>query len=157
MADLQTGGFAGSGNVGLADVNTQLKLVNQNLASISQSLSAQTGTWLSWSPSITSSGGTITSVTVNAAQYFQLGKLVIAIVDLTLTNNGTGSGHLVSTLPQTALMSPVAEASGFNVTDSFVCGGKILSATTSAIYKYDGTYPGATGKQITFTIVYQAA
>ncbi|MEH2570249.1 hypothetical protein [Bradyrhizobium sp. AZCC 2289] len=65
----------------------------------------QNAAWTIYTPTITSQGGTITAATIVATgRYKQIGKTVIAEMDITLTNIGTGApiGSLQATLPLTA-------------------------------------------------------
>ena len=61
--------------------------------------SSQVGTVTTWTPTVTASSGTITSYTLNGANYVRNGSVVHVNVDLTITNAGTGSGSLDVTLP----------------------------------------------------------
>jgi hypothetical protein len=54
-----------------------------------------------FTPTISSSSGTITSSSVTSAVYTKIGRLVTVHVDVTITDAGTGSGALNFTLPFT--------------------------------------------------------
>ncbi len=54
-----------------------------------------------FTPTASSSSGTITSYTVNSAAYTKVGRMVSVNVDITITNAGTGSGTLNVSLPFT--------------------------------------------------------
>lgn len=59
-----------------------------------------------WTPTVSSlDGGSITSYTVNNANYVKIGKLVFLNVKITITNKGTGTGHIYVSLPFTAIPS----------------------------------------------------
>jgi hypothetical protein len=58
---------------------------------------------ISWTPTITSSGGVITSLVINRSAAFRVGQLVYAYLDFTITNAGTGSGSIVFPPPVTPL------------------------------------------------------
>ena len=58
--------------------------------------------WETWSPTFTATTGAFTTVTVNTARYSQIGKLCTCIVDVSISNVGTGSGQMAMTLPFTA-------------------------------------------------------
>lgn len=104
--------------------------------------------WTSWTPTVTSTGGTITTVGTTAAFYMQIGKIVFVRFNVAITTNGTGSGKVRVTLP-----SGPGNVANFNVGPGKDVGltGKALSVTfTNAqqycdIDFYDGTYPGADG------------
>ena len=52
-----------------------------------------------WTPTITASSGTPTTVTVNAAVYTKIGRLVSVTFEVTIVNVGTATGQLQFTLP----------------------------------------------------------
>jgi hypothetical protein len=52
-----------------------------------------------YSPSITSSSGTLTSVTGISGTYTQIGRMIFVAFAFTITTNGTGAGALKVTLP----------------------------------------------------------
>lgn len=57
--------------------------------------------WTAWTPTLTQSGAV--TKTVNYAHFVQLGKLVIAQCDLTVTGTGTGANNVIVGLPVTAV------------------------------------------------------
>jgi pectate lyase len=59
-------------------------------------------TWTSYTPTVTSSGGTITTVGAVSAAYTQVNKIVFVYVSIVITTVGTASGQLRFTLPITA-------------------------------------------------------
>lgn len=109
--------------------------------------------WTSYTPTLTSSAGTITAYTVNAARYMQVGKLVHLHFDITITNNGTGSGYLSLTIPHTPTI--VNMGVGREVaTTGYVfiaqAGGATLGLT-----RYDNAYIGGTGYRLCGSITYE--
>ena len=58
--------------------------------------------WETWTPTVTSSGGTLTTVTVNKARYAQIQKIVFGQIDFTITAIGTGFGAPSFTIPITS-------------------------------------------------------
>lgn len=54
-----------------------------------------------WTPTVTSGSGSITSYTLTGANYTKIGRVVSVNVVLTITNAGTGAGALTITLPFT--------------------------------------------------------
>ena len=52
-----------------------------------------------WTPTITASSGTPTTVTVNLAAYTKIGRLVSVAFEVTIVNVGTATGQLQFTLP----------------------------------------------------------
>jgi hypothetical protein len=58
--------------------------------------------WTSYTPTVTSSGGTITTVGAVSAAYTQVNKIVFVYVSITITTVGTATGQLRFTLPITS-------------------------------------------------------
>jgi len=112
-------------------------------------------TWINtFVPTITASAGTITTKSA-ICSYYLLGKTCFFTIIITITTNGTGSGYLISTLPFTC-----------NVTNSFCFGGAnigglslrsriIINTDTVRITKYDNSYPGANGEELTISGFFQ--
>lgn len=100
-----------------------------------------------WTPTVISSGGTITTVGTCTGQYTKIGRQVTLSMDLRITDNGTGSGFLaVSGIPFNIGTTLYGAGCGTEIGVT----GKMLqinpaTATQINITNYDGTYPGATG------------
>lgn len=93
-----------------------------------------------WSPTVASSAGAIVSSTVNSAIYTKIGRLVKAIVDLTITDVGTGSGTLNISLPFTA--ASVGVGCGRNITSGNQLQGFVSgSSATSSWVTYNNGFP----------------
>jgi hypothetical protein len=60
--------------------------------------------WTSYTPTVTSGSGTITSYT-SVGGYTRIGKLCVFRFSVTITNAGTGGGAMYVTLPFTAISS----------------------------------------------------
>jgi hypothetical protein len=116
-------------------------------------------TWTNYTPTISATSGSITTTTVNSAKYAQSNKVVFLMFDITVNNNGTGSGSLNVTLP-----------SGKNAsTLNYVgCGRELLvtgsslsvyaeSATNMRVHTYNNGYPVGTGQRIVGSLTYQVA
>ncbi|MGZ3583191.1 MAG: hypothetical protein ACXVCT_10605 [Ktedonobacterales bacterium] len=110
--------------------------------------------WTGYTPTVTSTSGTITSVTA-LGNYKRIGKIVFVEIDINISSNGTGSGAVQATLPFTPTNAPI----GVGVGVTSLAKGCIANAQSSPsrviISLYDSTYPGASGGQIYFSIVYQ--
>ena len=116
--------------------------------------SAALGKWSTYTPSVASVGGAITSYTIQSARYQSVGKTVLVCIQITITNNGTGSTAIDIGLPFTA--SAPAFVGGINVTTvASVVGSIAASGTAATCYKYDGTYPAATNDVLRFGFVYE--
>ena len=106
-----------------------------------------------WTPTITSDGGTITSSTFTNGLYTKIGRIVCVSGLVTLTNVGTASGNLQLTLPIASANDnwggAGAEilAAGYQVA---VCGsgGKLI------IRKYDWSSLWTNNHGFRFTAVY---
>jgi len=100
-----------------------------------------------WTPSVTSNTGTITTVGTCTGQYTRIGRQVTLSMDLRITTNGTGAGYLkVTGVP----FNMGTTLYGAGVGSEIGVTGKMLqispaTATQINITNYDGTYPGADG------------
>ena len=115
---------------------------------------SEAGTWQAWTPTVTSTAGTLTTVTVNLARYTQIQKVVIAKIDFSITTIGTGSGIPRFTLPVTAattnsiVMGSFREtyAVGFTGVVSYNnANAAVLHNTTNSSHlaannRYEGTF-----------------
>jgi hypothetical protein len=103
------------------------------------------GRWIDWTPAITAASGTITAYT--ATGKYKVQDLTVHYqIEINISNNGTGSGAIVSTLPFSVPLN-----SGVGVGRELLLNGKSLTATqialasTMSILNYDNSYPGASG------------
>ena len=107
-----------------------------------------------WSPSVTSGVGTITTVTA-VGNYTKIGRNVIADIKITITDNGTGAGFLKTTLP---FVPTNISSCGFgrenNVTGVGVSFQAEASVNNANLVTVTNTYPGGTGYVITATLTY---
>ena len=123
----------------------------------STGLKWETGTWTSWTPTFSSQGGTLTTVTTNTAIYFQIGKLVIFTLDITITDAGTGTGFIRATLPSTPNASFTGAAQNINITG--LMGSSQIPNSDGGVYisKYDNTTFIATSARIVASGNYRVA
>lgn len=113
--------------------------------------------WVTYTPGVASSAGTITSYSATGATQ-TLGKLVHFKATAVITDAGTGSGYLNIAVPHT--MSGVRSAgSGYeSVLTGFALAVNLDTATSAAqITEYDGTTCIATGARITVSGSYEIA
>jgi len=110
----------------------------------------------SWSPAITSSIGTITTVSAGG-QYRKIGSLVVAQFQYAITNNGTGSGSIViNGLPFAGTVNTSAGTIREIAVVGFT-GSSYLSGSTSMILvQYNNLYPGGTNYNVLGTVSYQS-
>lgn len=105
-----------------------------------------------WTPVVTSGSGTITSYTA-AGRYTRIGRQVTLTWYISVSDNGTGAGYInITGAPFSSAVGNTA-LFGFNQSSGAACTGAINS-TTLEMYKYDATYPIATGQTINGSITY---
>jgi hypothetical protein len=109
-----------------------------------------------WTPTVTSATGSITSYTVQTATYTKIGRSVTVNVQFTITNNGTGGFriNINNSLPfATQSNLPFAGAGRENAVSGFMvmveCGN-----TNMLLWKTDNSYPGGTNFSIFATCTY---
>jgi hypothetical protein len=108
-----------------------------------------------WSPVVVSTAGSITSYTASGT-YTKIGRVVELNLDITITNNGTGSGQLdVSNLPF-ATKGAYCAAGSFAERGAVGFGGYLYAITTAQVFLASsiGAYPGGTGYRIVGSISY---
>jgi hypothetical protein len=115
-----------------------------------------TGTaWTSYTPTITAGGGSFTTVSATG-RYKTLGKTVFVEIKITITTNGSAASFITATLPFGAVTSDLYALGGFQQ-DGFLIAGTCKAGATANILKYDGTYPGADGKSMWLSGIYESA
>ena len=97
-----------------------------------------------WTPTLTSQNGSLTSVTAGTGYYTKVGRQVNIICSPTITNVGTGSGVLIlSGLPFTPSPSIVASGSREDAQTGIGLVTSSWSSTEILLAKYDnGTVIG---------------
>lgn len=131
---------------------------NVDVASLSVAGINATGEWTDYSPTTTANSGTFTSQTTTG-RYKQIGKTVFFKVLVNITTNGTAAGFIITTLPTNF------KAGSTSVFPIIISGGVGGSATiltagpgnTIGLFKYDGTYPGASAVGVYVSGSYEAA
>jgi hypothetical protein len=116
--------------------------------------------WTSYTPTVTATGGSFTTVSANG-KYTRVGKLCTVQVTITITTNGTAAGQVLVTAPFTASNSFSANFCGAG-RETAVVGFTItprIPNNDSSFYitKVDGTYPGGSGYVLNNTITYEVA
>lgn len=97
----------------------------------------------SWTPTLISLSGTLTSSTALSGTYLKIGKMVFFRAVGGTTNIGTGAVGLRCSLPFT----PDGAYSGSGVNGNLNISLTVAIAATGAdIFKYDGTFPTASGQ-----------
>jgi hypothetical protein len=106
-----------------------------------------------WVPTVTPGAGAITAYTTTCA-YVKIGKIVICYGKINISNNGTGSGSVIITLPFTSGNTGAGcgreRAATGNQLQLDVASGE----TVATIYTYDNLYPGGTNYELAFQLTY---
>lgn len=96
--------------------------------------------WLSFTPTLTSSGGGAFTAASAAGIYQRTGNTIRYSVSGTITTAGAASGFLLFTLPLTAAATPAVNDIGAGAQGGAACTSVInASGTTALLAKYDGT------------------
>jgi hypothetical protein len=111
-----------------------------------------------WSPTVTSGSGTLTTVTVSEALYTKIGRMVTVHTKFVLTDAGTGSSNLiVDGFPYT-INSDYANgvAMGRNVSSANLIFGQVSGGNSKVtlLRNYDNTDPITNGHTYTLTANY---
>lgn len=127
------------------------------------SSSSPSYTWTSYTPTVSASSGTITSTT-STGQYLQIGKMITVMVDINITNAGTGSASLRYTLPVNGVNGNVSGRYTAYAHETAATGKACVGALDVPISNnlvllrfYDWTTAIATGNRIQATIIYEVA
>lgn len=100
--------------------------------------------WKAFTPSISSSSGSLTSATATG-RYLQRGNIIHYLISIAINTNGTGSGAVKATIPFTAKEIGTSYGKERAVTGKSISG--FIERNTNSIFVqfYDGTYPGGNG------------
>jgi hypothetical protein len=123
------------------------------LASESTGLKWDAGAWTTYTPTVSSSTGTITTASATG-KWKRAGKLIAVQQTITITTNGTGAGNLRATLPFDAESTDFVGAGR----ETAVTGSMLQIQTSGNLVIYRTTanaYPGGDGRTIIGTIVYE--
>jgi hypothetical protein len=109
-----------------------------------------------WTPNLTSTTGTITTVINGTGYYTKVGRVVTIVCRPVITTNGTaGSALRMSGLPFTAFdTAMIGGASREDAVQGWVFGISAVTGTQVYIAKYDNTYPGGNGHAFPICITY---
>ena len=109
-----------------------------------------------WTPTVVSTGGTITSYTASGA-YTRIGRQVTLTYDLLITNNGTGSSSLrFSGIPFNSGATYRGSGAGGEVAVAGIAtvGFFVGSTTSFDVIAANWTYPGGTNYRLIGTMTY---
>jgi len=111
----------------------------------------------SWTPVVTSSSGTITTVGTVQGFYTKIGNFVFIWGTVQVTNNGTGAGALlIDGLPFNPLSTTQSGSgcvgSGYNTSSAEMSFIRITGNSTQAsMRRYDASYPIGSGQSLGFS------
>ena len=145
-------------NVGNLIQGTAAKGVNFTANTPAAGMTSQLLNWYeegTWTPTVTTSSGSITTVSTNG-KYTRIGRLVTLTFTVAITTNGTGAGNLfVEGVPFAAANATFDAGCGREDGNTGVALVVAFNTITKMIVnKYDGTYPGANGNRLDCTITY---
>lgn len=107
-----------------------------------------------WTPTLTSGSGTITTVGTCTGKYTRMGRCVVYTMNCTITTNGTGGNYIiVGGFSSVASLPTDASLQGFDASTTKTVGGRYAGANTILMRFYDGTYPGSDGANFLATVV----
>lgn len=113
-----------------------------------------------WTPTVTSTAGTITTVENIQGYYTKIGRVVTLWASAKTTDNGTGSGLLsFAGLPfapaNTTLAAVGYTGAGYNTSSGLMLRGTV-NGTGNAILvtTYDYAYPTASGRSSSVSVTY---
>ncbi len=101
-------------------------------------------------PTPTANVGAFTTVSCEV-NYQRLGDSVFFDVTITDTTNGTAAGWIIVPMPFTAVKECVAAGRQAAIGGNMVQGVMLAGTSNILVFKYDNTYPGATGERITLS------
>lgn len=104
--------------------------------------------WTAFTPTINSTGGTITTPGTCSGAYKLLGKICYFRAQISITTNGTGAGRIEMTIPPGQTPAASASLSGYNG-NSFASIQPLISTGVSTtkiqVVTPSSAYPGADG------------
>lgn len=110
------------------------------------------GVWISWTPTITSGSGTLTTTSSVAKYKIDPNDLKTVRIRLaiTVTTNGTGATNIQATLPFTTANDSISVILPGYQTTSGLMVRAIANVNTTTLFctYYDGTYPAADNRTI---------
>jgi hypothetical protein len=114
--------------------------------------------WTSYTPSVSPSSGTFTSVSPSG-RYKQIGKTVLLSASINFTNIGTGTGALIVSLPPIGAAKSDTVLLVSEALTAFLMGYGLVSAggTTMLVRRYDNAPYFANGYRTLISGAYELA
>lgn len=113
-----------------------------------------TTTAVAYTPTVTASSGSFTTITRGACSYIRIGKLVVFTIDVTLTSVGTASGSLQVTLPSTSGYPAITLVSEYRAVGRVDQGNMSAGSNILTISKLDNSSSIAAGAGFRFSGYY---
>lgn len=160
LADVATGNVLISGGVTTAPSWGKVGLtthISGTLPVANGGTNYTGGALTTYTPTCTAASGSITTYSATGS-YFQLGKFVFATATVTITNAGTASGYLRTTLPVAAVRNGPGssyEANAGKFGEAVILS--VISLSIVSTRNVDLTTQIAAGNVVTVTIMYEAA
>lgn len=111
-----------------------------------------------WTPTMTSGTGTITSTSTLSGTYWKIDRAVWVFGKGTIVNNGTGATSIImSGLPFAADTDAYFSGRNDVTSGAQLQGGLASGASLVTLFTYNNTYPGGAGAIIQFSGSYRAA
>lgn len=120
--------------------------VNANFDAVYSDVLAKLGAWTAWTPSLVQAGSV--SKTVNYADYFKLGRFVVAQCSLAVTGSGSSATAVTVSLPVTAATSNIIVGTFYLVDatgPTVYIGAAALASTGTVAGVANGTNGNALG------------
>lgn len=109
------------------------------------------GAWTMAAPTVTSSSGTLTSVTA-ASRFKKFGRTVLFNCSVAIATNGTGAGQIQVPIPFAAAALTILAARR----SDGIALGCILSGSNAFVTALDGSYSGGNGATLVISGIYEA-
>jgi hypothetical protein len=110
--------------------------------------------WITYTPTVISSAGTITTLGTVVAKYQQINKTVTISLDIPITTNGTGSGFIQVTAPFIAASAAAFAGREVAISGDALSASIAVGAINILITTYTGAYPGANGYRLALSGTY---
>lgn len=103
--------------------------------------------WKTYTPSVSSTVGTITAYTASG-RYLQVGKTLYLSANVQITNNGNGAGAITVSLPSSfsAVVSQIINGRESQTTNNALTA--LASGSNLNVLTYNNAYPGGTNYTI---------
>lgn len=101
--------------------------------------------WFTYTPTIGSTSGSITTIGTVTGRYQRKGQYIMVRINVAITTNGTAAGGITVTLPTATLFdSALGNAQFYGVETSSskaITGYAPYNSSTMTVLLYDGTHP----------------